>query len=64
MIIHVSGNQITKCIWNITASVTENAFKEQGTAIFRDPNTIEFSIVETLDGKENGTLKAIFKKKT
>ena len=39
-------------------------FKEQGTAIFRDPNTIEFSIVETLDGKENGTLKAIFKKKT
>ena len=39
-------------------------FKEQGTAVFRDPNTIEFSIVETLDGKENGTLKAIFKKKT
>jgi hypothetical protein len=39
-------------------------FKEQGTAIFRDPNTIEFSIVETLDGKENGTLKALFKKKT
>jgi hypothetical protein len=40
------------------------AFIEQGTAILRDPNTIELNIVETLDGKENGTLKAIFKKKT
>jgi hypothetical protein len=38
-------------------------YKEQGTAIFRDPNTVELNIVETLDGKEQSTMKAVFKKK-
>lgn len=39
------------------------AYKEMGTAIFKGPETIELNIVETLDGKEQSTIKAVFKKK-
>jgi hypothetical protein len=38
-------------------------YKESGTAVFKDPNTVELNIVETLDGKEQSTIKAVFKKK-
>jgi len=39
-------------------------YKEIGTAVFKDPNTIELNIVETLDGKKQSTIKAVFKKKS
>jgi hypothetical protein len=39
-------------------------YKEHATAIFKDPNTMELNIVETLDGKEQSTIKAVFKKKS
>jgi hypothetical protein len=38
-------------------------YKEQITAIFKDPNTIDLSIVETLDGNVQSTIKAVFRKK-
>jgi hypothetical protein len=38
-------------------------YKENGTAVFKDPNTVELNIIETLDGKEQSTMKAVFKRK-
>ncbi len=60
----VSWKSDKEMVMEHNSSQDGKPYKEKGTAVFKDPDTLELNVIETLDGREQSTIKAVFKKKT